>query len=155
MLPLDLCLLGLFWACHALFFYSIHIVQRFCWVNPHTILSFLGQFYSFGHPRPSLFLWTSLAHSILTFSWAFAMSFGLPWPNYHILYFRVLLTFVSTPFTNSFLWAPLTHFCLLFISYNSHRLIISFFRLHWARLLPLGPFYYFTGPWTIISAIRV
>ena len=103
-------------------------------VNSHTILDFLSPFH---------FLWASLTYSILIFPWAFAMSSGLPWPNYHILYFQGLLAFVPTPFTNSFLWAPLTHFCLLSISYNSHWLTTSFSRLPWARLLSLGPFYYF------------
>ena len=114
MLPLDLCLLGLFWACHVLFSYSIHIVQCFCLVNPHTILGFLDPLYSFGHPWPTLFLWASLAHSILTFPWAFVTFFGLPWPNYHILYFRGLLAFVPTPFANSYLLGSSDPFLLTF-----------------------------------------
>ena len=52
MLSLNLCLLGLLGACHILFFYSVHVAQYFCWVNSHTILGFLGLFYSFGHPWP-------------------------------------------------------------------------------------------------------
>ena len=101
MSPLDLYLLGLFWACRALFSYSIHIAQHFCWLNSYIISGFLGPFHSFGHPRPALFLWVSLADSILTVPWAFATSFGLPQPNYRILFFRGLLAFVPTPFTNS------------------------------------------------------
>ena len=100
MLPLDSCLLGLFWACHVLFLYSIHVDQYFCWVNSYTILGFLGPFHSFGHPWPALFLWVFLAHSIFTFPWAFATSFGYPQPNYHILYFRGLLVFAPTLITN-------------------------------------------------------
>ena len=155
MSSLDLCLLGLLWACHILFLYLVHIAQYFCWVNSHVILGFLGLLYSFGHPRLASFIWASSAHSKPSFPLAFARSFGLPWPNYHILYFRGLLAFLPTPSTNSFLWAPLAHFCLLSTSYNSHGLTTSFFGLSWARLLSLGPFYYFIGPWTIIPAIRV
>ena len=44
-----------FWAYHALFFYSIHVAQYFCWVNSHTILGFLGPFH---------FLWASSARFI-------------------------------------------------------------------------------------------
>ena len=153
-LPLNLSLLGLFWACHALFSYSIHVAQCFYWVNLHTILGFFGPFHSFGHPWPALFLWASLAHSTLTFPWAFAISFGFPRHNCHIFYFRGLLDIVPTPFTNSFLWAPPTHFCLLPIFYNSHVLTTSFFGLPWARLLSLEPFYYSIGPWTIIPTIQ-
>ena len=118
MLLLNLCLLGLFWVCLALFSYSIHIAQCSCWVNSHTILGFLGPFHSFGHPWPTLFLWASLAHSILTFPWAFTTCFGLLQPNYHILYFRGLLTFAPTPFTKSFLWASPNHFYFAFWKFN-------------------------------------
>ena len=143
MLSLNSCLFGLLWAYHVFFLYSVHVAQYICWVNSHAILGFLGPFYSFGHSRPTSFLWASLAHSIPTFSWDFAKSLGLPRPNYHILYFRGLLAFTPTPFTNSFLWSPLAHFCLHFISYNSHGLITSFFGLLWARLLSLGHFLLF------------
>ena len=84
--------------------------------------------------------WASLAHYIFTFPWAFAKSFGLPWPNYHILYFWGLLAFAPTRFTNSFFWAPLAHLCLLSTSYDSHELTTSFFGLPCARLLSLGHF---------------
>ena len=56
MLLLDLCLLGLLWACHIFFLYSVHVAQYFCWVNSHTILGLLSPFYSFGHSWPILFL---------------------------------------------------------------------------------------------------
>ena len=95
-----------------IFFYSIHIAQCFYWVNPHTILGFLDPFHSFGYPRPALFPWASLAYSILTFPWAFAIFFGFPRPNYHILYFRGSLAFIPTPFANYFLLgssAPFLH----------------------------------------------
>jgi len=128
-LSLNLCLLGLLWACQVLFLYSVHVAQYFCWVNSHTVLGFFSPFFSFGYPWPASFLWASLAHSFLTFLVVFAKSFELPRLNYHILYFRDLLAFAPTPFTNSFLWVPLAHFCLLSISYDSHELTTSFSRL--------------------------
>ena len=145
MLPLDLCLLGLFWACHVLFSYSIHIVQCFCLVNPHTILGFLDPLYSFGHLWPILFLHS---HGLLLRFLGFlglitiSFTFGIYWPLYqpHLLI--------------PFFWAPLTNFCLHSISYNSHELTTSFFGLPWA-CFSLGNFYYFIGLWTIILAIRV
>ena len=98
--------------------------------------SFLGQFYSFGHPRPILIL----------HSHGFLLSLlGFPNPNYHILFFWDLLAFPPTPFTSSFLWAPSAHFCLLSIPHNAHGFTTFFFGLPWAHLLPLGPFYYFIG----------
>ena len=103
MLLLNLCLLGLFWVCLALFSYSIHIAQCSCWVNSHTILGILGPFHFFGHPWPTLFLWASLAHSILTFPWAFTTCFGLLQPNYHILYFRGLKRDANTRTTHDVL----------------------------------------------------
>ena len=90
--------------------------------------------------------WAYSAHFILTFSWDFNKSFGLPRPNYHIFYFRGLLAFAPTPFINSFLWTPPTHFCLLSISYSSHRLTTFFFGLPWAHLFSLGPFLLFYRP---------
>ena len=51
-----------------------------------------------------------------------------------------LLPYEPIPFTNSFLWAPPAHFCFLFISYDSHRLITSFFGASSACLLSLEPF---------------
>ena len=110
-------------------FYSIHVAQYYYWACSYTIFGFLGQFYSFRHSRPTSFLWASLAHSNPSFPWAFAKSFGLPQPNYYILCFQGLLAFLPTPFTNSFLWAPLAHFCLLFIFHNSHGFTTSFFEL--------------------------
>ena len=106
-------------------------------------MGFLGPFYSFRHPRTASFLWASLAHLILTFPWAFAKSFGLPRPNYHILYFWGLLAFAPIPFTNFSLWAPLTHLCLLSTSYDFHGLATSFSGLPWAHLLSLEPFFLF------------
>jgi len=56
MLPLDLYLLSLIWACHVLFLYSIHIAEYFYWVNSHVISGSLGPYHSFGHPWPIPFL---------------------------------------------------------------------------------------------------
>ena len=52
------------------------------------------------------------------------------------------MAFASNPFTNSFLWAPPAHFCLLSISYNSHGFSTSFSGLSWARLLSLWHFFF-------------
>ena len=79
--------------------------------EPFYSLGILGLFHSLEHPWPISFLGTSLAHFIpwasstrfiprgildpfhsfilLTFPWIFAKYFGLPKPNYHILYFWV------------------------------------------------------------------
>ena len=140
---LNLCLLDLFCACHVLFLLLIHVTQYFCWVNFDIILGFLGPFYSFRHPQPASFLWASSGHLTLTFPWDFAKSFGLPHPNYHILYFWGLLAFASFLFTNFSLWAPPTHICLLSTYCDSHGLSTSFSGLPWAYLLSLGPFFLF------------
>ena len=109
---------------------SIGLVFISSWVSlAHFIsLGILDPLHSFGH------LWSiPFLHSHGLFS----KSFGLPRPNYHIFYFWDLLAFAPTPFTNSFLWAPLTHPCLLFVSYDSHELTTSFLGA------PLGPFTFF------------
>ena len=95
MLHFGLCSLGLLWACRAL-----SLLLNSC--NPVLLLGLFS--YYFWLPWPVLFLWASLAHSNPSFPWTFAKSFGLPRPNYYILYFRGLLAFLPTPFTNSFLW---------------------------------------------------
>ena len=145
MLYFGLCLLGLLWACRTL---SL-LLSSWSPVLHELFWASLGLFYSFGHPWPASFLWASSAYSNPSFPWVLAKSFKLSRPNYHILYFRGLLAFSPTPFTNSFLWAPLAYFCLIFIFHNSHGFTTSFFGLPWARLFSLGPFDYLTGPWTI------
>ena len=83
MVSLNLCLLGLLWACHVLFFLLVYITQYFCLVSFHIILGFLGPFYSFGHPWPISFL-----HShgfLLNLSGFFgsitiSFTFGVCWP---------------------------------------------------------------------------
>ena len=92
--------------------------------------------YSFEHPWPILFLHShGLLLRLLDFSGPITISFTfeIHWPLYqsHLLI--------------PFFWALLNHFCLLSISYNSHGLITSFFRLTWAHLLSLELFYYFIG----------
>ena len=109
-------------------------------------LGILVPLYSFRHPWPNPFL-----HSLRLL----LRLLGFPGPITISFTFEGLLAFVPTPFTNSFLWAPSAYFCFLSISYNSHGLTISLFGLPWSCLLPLRPFYYFTGPWTIIPTIRV
>ena len=109
MLPLDLYLLGLLWA--AMYFSFIQftlssisagLILMLSWAPlTHIILlCILDPFHSFGH-----------AHSILTFLWAFATHLLGFFGSITISFtFGGLLAFTSTPFTNSFLWAPLTHF---------------------------------------------
>ena len=81
----------------------------------------------------------------LTFLWAFAKFFGLPQPNYHILYF-----WVYWPLNQSHLLIPFfgliqpvfSFFLFLMIPMGLPFLSL---RLPWARLLSLGSFYYFVG----------
>ena len=86
-------LLGLMYA----FLHLITMTQYFHWayiyatlglLDPfHCLRASLAHFFLLGHPRPIFFPWASLAPSNSAFPWAFANSFGLPRPNYHILYF--------------------------------------------------------------------
>ena len=87
MLLFDLCLLGLFWACYMLSFYSILVAQHYHWACSHVVLGFLGPFHHFwaplahfillGHPQTASFPWASPTHSNPPFPWIFAKSFGL------------------------------------------------------------------------------
>ena len=116
---------------------SIHIISRASLA--HFILwESFSSFHSLGI--------LSSFHSflLLTFSWALAKSFGLPWPYYHILPLG-LLAFEPILFTNFFLWATPASFCFLSISYDSYRLATSFFGASLARLLSPGLHYYFVG----------
>ena len=137
---LDPCLLGFFWVCCMLFFYLIPVAQYYHWACIHAISGFLDPFYCLraslahflllGHLQPISFPQASSAHSNSAFSWAFAKSFGIFRPNYHILYFwgswasHQPLTQLIHYFRSS-----LAHSCLLFISYNAHEFTTSFFRL--------------------------
>ena len=99
----------------------------------------------FGLPWPISFPWAAPAHSNPSFPWAFAKSFGLPWPKLPHPLLSGLIGFSTNPYLlNSFLWVPSVHSCLLFISHNAHRFTTSFFGLLWACLLSLRPFCYFT-----------
>ena len=108
-------------------------------------LGILDPLYSFGHLWPILFLHS---HGLLLRFLGFlglitiSFTFGIYWPLYQ--------PYLLIPF----FWAPLTHFCLHSISYNSHELTTSFFGHPWA-CFSLGNFYYLIGLWTIILAIRV
>ena len=89
------CLLYYFWACktkclpchfHTLFLPSIpagliHIASGF--PSLFYSLGILGPFHSLGILGPFY------SFLLLTFLWVLAKSFGLPWPNYHILYIWV------------------------------------------------------------------
>ena len=157
MLSLNSCLLGLLWACHVFFLYSVHVAQYFYWVNSYAILGFLGPFYSFGHPWSVLFLWHHRpilfldSHGLLLNLSGFLepiiifFTFGLCWPLHqtHLLipFFGLLRpTFACFPF----LIIPM-------------GLILSFlgFLGPVCFLCGIFSFYYFIGPWTIIPAIRV
>ena len=77
---------------------------------PLTYIIFLGildSLHSFGHPWPIPFLHShGLLLHFLGFSGPITISFT----------FGGLLVFTSTPFTNSFFWAPPTHFsCFSFL----------------------------------------
>ena len=126
--------------------------------------AFLAHFISFGHPQPALFLWASSAYFIplgilglfiLTFPWAFATSFGLPRPNYHILYFRGFVGLCTNPIYKFLSLGSSDPFYLLSISYNFHELTTSFFEFPWTHLLSFGCLYYLIGLWIIIPAILV
>ena len=115
----------------------------------HYPVFLLGQFsYHLRLPRPILFLWASSTRFIpfgllgpshffllLTFSWAFAISFALSWLNYHIFYFWVYWLLNQSHLLIPFfglLWPIFTCFLLLMIG-----LTTSFFGD------PLGPFAFF------------
>ena len=102
----------------------------------HYPVFLLGQFpHHLGLFRPILFLWSSLAHFILS---CFLHSHGL------------LLNFSDfpgpTPFTNSFFWAPSAHLCLLSTPYYSHGLTTSFFGASLSPFAFFGVLLLFCGP---------
>ena len=132
-----------------LFFPLVFTAQHSCWTSSYNISSFLGPFYSLGIFGPFHFLGIlGPFHSflLLTFPWAFAKSFGLPWPNYHILYPWVYWPSNQSHLLISFfgLFQPLFYF--LSISYDSHGLTTSSFRASLARLLSLGATLLFCRP---------
>ena len=100
MLLFDLCLLGLFWACCMLSFYSIPIAQYYRWACTHVVLRFIGPFHHFQAPLahfillgilgPFHFLEHPWSIPILHFHGLLLSLLGFPNPNYHILYFRGL-----------------------------------------------------------------
>ena len=51
----------------------------------HCLRASLTHFFLLEHLWSIFFPWTSSAHSNYAFPWVFAISFGLPQPNYHIL----------------------------------------------------------------------
>ena len=86
------------WACTYAVLGFLDPFHRFWASLTHFIfLGILGLFHFLRHYRPISFHWVSLAHSSPSFSWAFAKSFELSDPNYHILYFRGLWAFPPTP----------------------------------------------------------
>ena len=121
--------LGLFRAYGILFFQLVTMTQYGHWVYSHATLGFLDSLYCLwaplanfvllGHPRPVCFPWASSARLLFLgilgplsnsiFSWAFTNSFGLSYPNYHILHpwglwaFHQPLTFLLWAYYGSFL----------------------------------------------------
>ena len=152
MLLLDLCLLGLFGPTMHFSFIQFTLLIVFCWVNPYTILGFLGPFYSIGHPWPIPFLHS---HELFLCLFGFPrlttifFTFGACWPLYQphllILFFGLLRPLFACfllliipmslllPFLGSlgpvcFLWAfllfyrPVDH-------YSCHSGLMVFFSL--------------------------
>ena len=139
-----------------LFFPLVSTAQHSCWTSSYNISSFLGPFYSLGIFGPFHFLGIlGPFHSflLLTFPWAFAKSFGLPWPNYHILYPWVYWPSNQSHLLISFfgLLQPLfTFFLFLTILMG---LLLHHLGLPWPVCSLWEPLYYFVGLWTIIPAI--
>ena len=127
-------------------FYLITVAQHQHWACIHATWGLLdpfhwsqaslGHFFLLGHPWPISFPRTSSAHSNFAFLWAFAKSFGFPWPNHHILYFWGWWAFHQslTHLIHCFgpLWPILACFlshimpmCLLFLSLGCSRPIAS------------------------------
>ena len=108
----------------------------------HCLRASLAHFFFLRHPRPTFFPWTFLAHSNSAFSWAFVNSFGLPRPNYYILYLcghglsiNPLLTY--------------------FITLGLPRSILAFILTMGLLLLSLGyfrPACFLQGPFIILWA---
>ena len=112
--------------------------QHSCWASLFHALGFLGPFHSSGFL--GLFSSSSLP---LSLPWVFTKSFGLPWPNYHILtsYYlssyptNLLIHFLDFP-------GPFTSFLCLTIPIG---LLPSFFGLPQPICFFLAT-YYFCGP---------
>ena len=160
-------LMAFLWACHVLFLPSVYVTQYFYWLILTSSWAPLAYSIPFGHSRLISFFWASSARFIpwgilgptysfllLTFLWAFAKTFGLPWPNYHILYFWVYWPLNQPHLLIHFfgLLRPIfTCFLLLTIPMG---LLLPSLGLSWAHFLSLGSFYYFVGLCTIVSAIQ-
>ena len=120
-----------------------------------SLWDFLGPFYSFGHARPVSFPQVSLTHSNPSFPWAFAKSFGLPQPKLPYSLLSRFISFSINPIylvSSSGLFRPIFT-CFQFLIISMGLLLLSSVSFGPACFL-WGPFYYFTGLWTIISAIR-
>ena len=127
-----------------------------CWASFRPAMYF--SFIQFTLPSISaglnlILFWTSSAHFIPLGVLGLLQSFRHPWPIPFLYSHGLLLNLLGFPgpitisftfsFTNSFLWTPPTHFCLLSISYNSHGLTTFFSGLPWACLFSLGHFLLF------------
>ena len=108
----------------------------------HCLRASLAHFFFLRHPRPTFFPWTFLAHSNSAFSWAFVNSFGLPRPNYYILYLCGLGLSIN----------PLLTY---FITLGLPRSILAFILTMGLLLLSLGyfrPACFLQGPFIILWA---
>ena len=137
-----------FWACGLkhlpcqfliLFLLLVFTAQHSCWASPFNISGFLGPFHSLGI--------LGLFHSflLLSFLWAFAKSFELPWPNYHILclwvYCPANQSHLPIPFFG-LLWLVFAFFLFLTIPIGLllHSLgLPQFVCFLWGHLLFCGP----------------
>ena len=146
MLSLNLCLLGFLWSYHILFLYSVHVAQYFCWFNSHTILGFLGPFYSFGHPRLIPILHSHgflLNPSDFLSPITIFFTSGACWRLHQL---HLLIPFFGP------IWPIFV--CFPFFMIPMGLLLPSLGSLEPVCFL-CGIFYYFLGLWTIILAIWV
>ena len=112
---------GPFWVCCSfssswlnVVIWPLYYIARGLFCPIYFLLGILDLFAFLGLPWPFCFPWASLAiFSNSAFSWAFINSFGLPWPNYLIIYLwgswacHQPLTFF-TCITSGLLWPILT-----------------------------------------------
>ena len=150
--PFDPCLLGLFRA-YCIFFSQFVTMSQFShWAHTYATLGFLGPLYCLWAPFALFFF---LGHpwpiSNSAFLWDFTNSFGLSWPNYHILHPWSSWAF-HQPFT--FLihyFGPVVSYSYSSTSYNAHGFTASFFGLLWAHLLSSRSICLLYGPMTHYS----
>ena len=115
-------------------------------------MGFFGPFLS---PYASLAHFLSLgilgSFSNSAFPWAFTNSFGLLWPNYHILHpWGSLAFYQPLTFLIHYFGPAVTH-SYSSTSHNAHGCITSFSGLLWVHLLFSRPICFLYGPMTHYS----